>query len=57
LALVSGADGAVNLRDQLIVLEAAYDVAPGTLSASAGLIVSHLVERAFLIPVEMADQR
>jgi methylase of polypeptide subunit release factors len=57
LALVSGADGAVNLQDQLIVLEAAYDVAPGTLSASAGLIVSHLVERAFLIPVEMADQR
>lgn len=50
LALVSGANGEVSLAEQLSLLEAAYEVPPGTLSASAGIIVGHLVERGFLEP-------
>lgn len=54
LAMVSGADGTVPLRDQLALLETAYEVPPGTLSPSAGIIVSHLVERGFLKAAEEA---
>ncbi len=51
LAMVSGADGSVPLRDQLALLETAYEVPPGTLSGSAGIIVMHLIERGFLTAV------
>jgi hypothetical protein len=51
LALVSGANGELELREQLSLLEAAYEVPRGTLAASAGIIVRHLVERGFLAPV------
>src|SRR5262249_43971744 len=51
LALVSGANGQIELREQLTLLETGYEVPPGTLAASAGVIVGHLVERGFLEPV------
>ncbi|HEY0698462.1 MAG TPA: methyltransferase [Micromonospora sp.] len=51
LALVSGADGQLPLRDQLTVLAAAHDVAEEELTAGAGPIVAHLVERGLLVPV------
>ncbi|MFI7514804.1 methyltransferase [Micromonospora echinofusca] len=51
LALVGGADGRLPLRDQLALLAAAHDVAPGELAEAAGPIVAHLVERGFIEPV------
>ncbi|WP_018587507.1 methyltransferase [Salinispora arenicola] len=51
LALVGGADGRLPLRDQLALLAAAHDVAPGELAEAAGPIVAHLVERGFVEPV------
>ena len=50
LALVSGADGTVPLRDQLAVLAAAFDTPEPTLAAMAVPVVSHLVERGYLTP-------
>jgi hypothetical protein len=52
LALVSGADGTVPLRDQLAVLAAAFDTPEPVLAAMAIPVVSHLVERGYLIPAE-----
>jgi methylase of polypeptide subunit release factors len=46
LALLSGADATVTLRDQLTVLAAAFETP--TLPALAGPLVAHLVERGFL---------
>ncbi len=49
LALVSGCDGRVALKDQLTVLAAApHDVAEDALAEVAEPIVAHLVERGFL---------
>ncbi len=50
LALVSGADGRVPLRDQLAVLAAAYETPEPVLAAMAAPIVAHLVERGLLAP-------
>jgi Methyltransferase small domain len=52
LALVSGCDGELALRDQLAVLAAAHDVDESTLAEVAAPIVTHLVERGILLPVE-----
>jgi hypothetical protein len=51
LALVSGADGTVPLRGQLAVLAAAFDTPEPVLAAMAVPVVSHLVERGYLVPV------
>lgn len=51
VALVGGCDGSVALRDQLAVLAAAYEVPAEALATMAGIVVGHLVERAFLEPV------
>lgn len=50
LALVSGCDGTVSLRDQLAVLAAAYEVPEPIMAQMAGVIVPHLVERGFIEP-------
>ena len=50
LALVGGCDGTLPLRDQIDLLAAAHEVAPGELAEVAGPIVAHLVERGFLVP-------
>jgi hypothetical protein len=52
LALVSGAVATVPLRDQLAVLAAAFDTPLPALTAMAVPVVSHLVERGYLIPAE-----
>lgn len=51
LALVSGCDGRVPLRDQLAMLAIAHDVAESDLADAAGPIVAHLVERGLVEPV------
>ena len=48
LALVSGCDGGVALKDQLTVLAAAHEVDEEVLAEVAEPIVAHLVERGFL---------
>jgi methylase of polypeptide subunit release factors len=50
LAIVTGADGTVSLRDQLAVLAAAYDEPASTLHMMAAVLIPHLVERGFLEP-------
>ena len=50
LALVSGADGATPLRDQLAVLAAALDMPVDALAAAATPVVAAMVERGFLLP-------
>jgi hypothetical protein len=50
LALVSGCDGSVAVRDQLAVLAAAHNVPETDLAEVAGPIVAHLVERGILTP-------
>jgi len=52
LALVSGCDGGLALRDQIVVLAAAHDVDEATMAGVAVPIVAHLVERGMLLPVE-----
>jgi hypothetical protein len=52
LALLSGADGRVALRDQLAVLAAATATPEPELAAMAVPVVAHLVERGYLMPVE-----
>lgn len=52
LALVSGADGSVPVRDQLAVLAAAFDTPVPLLAAMAEPVIRHLVERGFLLPVQ-----
>jgi methylase of polypeptide subunit release factors len=54
LALVSGADGTVPLRGQLAVLAAAFETPEPVLAAMAVPVVSHLVERGYLIPVRVS---
>ncbi|HEX2774798.1 MAG TPA: methyltransferase [Micromonosporaceae bacterium] len=51
LALVSGCDGRVPLRDQLAVLAVAHDVPENDLAEAARPIVAHLVERGLIEPV------
>ena len=51
LALVSGADGQVPLRDQIALLAAAHEVEEADLALAAGPIVAHLVERGIVEPV------
>jgi methylase of polypeptide subunit release factors len=51
VALIGGCDGTVLLRDQVAVLAAAYDTPLETFQQMALLLVSHLVERAFVEPV------
>jgi hypothetical protein len=51
LALVSGANGQVPLRDQLAVLAVAHDVPESELAEAAGPIIAHLVERGLITPV------
>ncbi|TDC75638.1 methyltransferase domain-containing protein [Micromonospora sp. KC606] len=51
LALVSGCDGRLALRDQLALLAAAHDVPAEELAEAAGPIVAHLVERGIIAPV------
>jgi methylase of polypeptide subunit release factors len=50
LALVSGCDGRVPLRDQLAVLAVAHDVPETDLAEAAGPIIAHLVERGLIAP-------
>jgi methylase of polypeptide subunit release factors len=50
LALVSGADGSVSMRDQLAVLASAFETPEPQLAAMAAPVVAHLVERGFLLP-------
>jgi methylase of polypeptide subunit release factors len=50
LALVSGADGSVAVRDQIAVLATAFDTTEPVLAALANPVVAHLVERGFLLP-------
>lgn len=52
LALVSGCDGTVALRDQVAVLAAAHEVTEAELAEAAVPIVAHLVERGFITPAE-----
>ena len=52
LALVSGADGTVPVRDQLAVLAAAFESPVELLAAMARPVVAHLVERGFLLPAD-----
>jgi methylase of polypeptide subunit release factors len=54
LALVSGADGTVALRDQLDVLAAAFETPVRVLAAMAVPVVAHLVERGFLVPADLS---
>lgn len=49
LALVSGADGTVPMRDQVAVLASAFDTP--LLAAMVTPLVSHLVERGYLLPL------
>lgn len=51
LALVSGCDGSVPLRDQLAVLAVAHEVSEADLGEAATPIVAHLVERGVVAPV------
>lgn len=51
LALVSGCDGQVSLRDQITVLAAAHDADEDALAEVAGPLVAHLVERGLIRPV------
>jgi hypothetical protein len=51
LALVSGCNGLVPLRDQLTVLAVAHDLPEADLAEAAGPIVAHLVERGLIEPV------
>jgi methylase of polypeptide subunit release factors len=50
LALVSGADGSVSVREQLAVLAVAFDTPEPLLAAMAVPVVTQLVERGFLLP-------
>jgi methylase of polypeptide subunit release factors len=50
LALVSGCDGTLPLRDQLDLLAAAHEVDVETLTEVAVPVVAHLVECAILVP-------
>jgi methylase of polypeptide subunit release factors len=52
LALVSGCDGRVPLREQLAVLAVAHDVPVDDLAEAAVPILAHLVERGLVTPVE-----
>jgi hypothetical protein len=51
VALIGGCDGSVPLRDQVAVLAAAYDTPVETFRQMTLLLVTHLVERAFIEPV------
>jgi methylase of polypeptide subunit release factors len=51
LALVSGADGTVPMRDQIAVLASAFDTPEPMLAAMATPLIEHLVERGFLVPM------
>lgn len=51
LALVSGANGQLPLREQLGVLALAHDVPADDLAEAAGPIITHLVERGMITPV------
>ena len=50
LAIVSGSDGTVSIREQLAVLAAAFDTPESVLAAMATPVVTQLVERGFLLP-------
>jgi methylase of polypeptide subunit release factors len=52
LAVVSGADGQVAIREQLAVLAAAFDIPEPALTAMAIPVVTQLVERGFLLPAD-----
>jgi hypothetical protein len=52
LALVSGADGQVALRDQIAVLAHAFDTPEPVLAAMAQPVVAYLVEHGMLVPAE-----
>ncbi len=52
LALVSGADGTATLRDQVALLAAAHEADEDALADVAVPIVTHLVERGFLVPAD-----
>jgi methylase of polypeptide subunit release factors len=51
LAIVSGSDGQVSLRDQVALLAAAYDEPSSTMNVVAAMLIPHMVERGFLVPV------
>jgi hypothetical protein len=51
LALVSGADGTVPMRDQIAVLASAFDTAEPLFAAMVTPLLAHLVERGYLIPL------
>jgi methylase of polypeptide subunit release factors len=52
LAMVGGCDGSLPLGDQLALLAAAHGVEEALLAEVAVPLVSHLVERGMLLPVE-----
>jgi hypothetical protein len=57
LALVSGADGRTTVRDQLPLLAAAYDLPEADLARTAAGVVRHLVERGFVVPVDLSSPK
>ncbi len=50
LALVSGCDGTVPLREQLTLLATAHEVGEEVLAEVAVPLVAHLIERGFVVP-------
>jgi methylase of polypeptide subunit release factors len=50
LALVSGADGSVPMRDQIAVLASAFDTPEPLVAAMTTPLLAHLVERGFIVP-------
>jgi methylase of polypeptide subunit release factors len=57
LALVSGADGSVPVRDLVAVLAQAFDTPEPVLAAMSEPVVAHLVERGYLIPADARAPR
>ena len=51
LALVSGADGTVAMREQIAVLASAFDTPEPLFAGMTAPLLAHLVERGFLIPL------
>jgi hypothetical protein len=52
LALVSGADGSLPVREQVAVLAAAFDTPEPMLAAMAVPVVTQLIERGYLLPAD-----
>ncbi len=51
LVLIGGCDGTVTMGDQLAVMAAAYETPEPIIRSMAAVIVPHLVERGFIVPI------